>query len=79
MNILGNRILVQPTEPIRQLPSGLYLPEIALQKPNTGKVVITGTKADSSLLDKVIMYNPITAVEIDGKHLIHVTEIKFIL
>jgi co-chaperonin GroES (HSP10) len=79
MIIPGNRILVQPTEPIRQLPSGLYLPEIALQKPNTGKVVITGTKADSSLIDKTVMYNPITAVEIDGKHLIHVTEIKFII
>lgn len=79
MTILGNRILVQPTTPIDKLPSGLFLPETALQKPNTGKVVCTGTKADSGLMDKTILYNPLTAVVIEGKHLIHVTDIRFIL
>lgn len=79
MTIPGNRILVQPTELISILPSGIYLPETAIQKPNTGKVVMTGTKADISLQDKTVMYNPLTAVIIDGKHLIHVTEIRFIL
>lgn len=79
MIILGNRILVQPTAPIDKLPSGLFLPETALQKPNTGKVVCTGTKADSNLMDKTILYNPLTAIVIEEKHLIHVLDIRFIL
>ena len=79
MTILGNRLLIEPTEPINQLPSGLFLPDSAIQKPNTGKVVMIGTGADSSFLGKVVMYNTLTAVEIDNKHLIHHTEIRFIL
>lgn len=79
MTIPGNRILIQPTAPIDQLPSGLFLPETAVQKPNTGTIVLTGTKADISLLNNKVLYNPLTAVTIDGKHLIHVLEIKFIL
>jgi co-chaperonin GroES (HSP10) len=78
MKILGNRILIEPTEPIRQMPSGLFLPETVLQKPNTGTVVIVGEKADKSLLGKKVLYNPIIATEIDGKHLVHILEIKFI-
>ena len=79
MTILGNRILIQPTEPITQLPSGLFLPETAVQKPNTGTVVMVGTNADQSWQGKKVLYNTITAVEIDGKHLVHVTDIKFVL
>lgn len=79
MTIPGSRILIEPTEPIRQLPSGLYLPEIALQKPKTGTIVVVGTTADKELLGRTIMYNPVTAVEIEKKHLIHVTDIRFIL
>lgn len=79
MTIPGNRILIQPDEPIKQLPSGLYLPEIAYQKPNTGRIVVTGTTADADLLGRSIMYCPVTAVEISGNHLIHVSDIRFIL
>lgn len=79
MIIPGNRILIEPTEPITKLSSGLFLPETAVQKPNTGRVILVGTKADPSLLNKTIIYNSLTSVEIDGKHLIHVTEIRFIL
>ena len=79
MKILGNRVLIQPTEPISKLPSGLFLPETAVQKPNTGRIVIVGENADISLLNKTVMYNPIVAVEIDGQHLIHILDIKLIL
>lgn len=79
MTIPGSRILIEPTEPITKLPSGLYLPETAIQKHNTGKVVIVGTNVDISLLNRKVMYNTVVAVEIDGKHLIHLTDIKFIL
>jgi len=79
MTILGNRLLIEPTEPIRQLPSGLYLPDSAIQKPNTGTVVSVGTKSDPSWLNKIVLYNPIIAVSIEGKHLVHETDIKFIL
>lgn len=79
MTILGNRILIQPTEPVRQLPSGLWIPEIAVQKPNTGTIVNVGAGADPELIGKLVMYNPITSVEINGQHLISVLEIKVIL
>ena len=79
MIIPGNRILIEPTSPITQLPSGLYLPETAVQKHNTGKVCLVGNNADISLLNKTVMYNTVVAVEIEGKHLLHVTDIKFIL
>lgn len=79
MIIPGNRILIEPTEPITKLPSGLYLPDSAVQKPNTGKVCLVGTNADIALLNKTVLYNKIVAVEIEGKHLVSVLDIKFIL
>lgn len=75
----GNTILIEPTEPIDKLPSGIYLPQTALQKPNTGTVVAVGDNADQSLNGKLVMYNHITAINIEGKHLIHVTDLKFVL
>lgn len=77
--ITGNRILIQPDATIDKLPSGIFLPQTAVEKPNTGTIVNVGTNADISLLDKKVLYNPVTAVNIDGQHLIHVTDIKFIL
>lgn len=77
--IPGNRILIQPDATIDKLPSGIFLPQTAVQKPNTGTIVNVGDKADQSLIGKSIMYNPITAINIEGKHLISVYDIKFIL
>jgi chaperonin GroES len=80
MKILGNRILIQPTEPIDKLESGLFLPQSAVQKPNTGTVIVVGTQADALLEGKTVLYNPVIAIAIiDGNHLIHPTDIKFIL
>lgn len=79
MKILGNRLLIQPTTPIDKLPSGLYLPQSAVQKPNTGKVVVAGTTASQYWEGKTVLYNKIVAVEIENCHLIHVTDVKFIL
>jgi len=79
MTIPGSRILIEPTEPIRKLESGLYLPEAFLQKPNTGKVVVTGVDAPPELLNKTVVYNPVIAINIEGKHLIHITDLKFVL
>lgn len=79
MKILGNRLLIQPTTPIDKLPSGLYLPQSAVQKPNTGKVVVVGTTASPDWEGKTVLYNKIVAVEIEGCHLVHSTDVKFIL
>lgn len=79
MKIIGNKILIQPTEPIDKLPSGIYLPQSVLQKPNTGIIVEVGSEAESSFKGRTVMYNPITAINIEGKHLIHSLDIKFVL
>lgn len=79
MKILGNRVLIQPTEPTSKLPSGIFLPETAVQKPNTGTIIAVGTSADQTWQDKLVMYSPITAIEIEGNHLIHVLDVKMIL
>lgn len=79
MKINGNKILIEPTAPINKLPSGLWLPDTAVQQSNTGTVVVVGTAADSSLQGRKVMYNPIIATDIEGKHLLHVTDLKFVL
>lgn len=79
MQILGNRLLIQPTIPIDRLESGLYLPQTAVQKPNTGKIVLVGNGASESWQGKTVMYSSISAVHISGMHLIHETDIRFIL
>jgi len=79
MKILGNRILIQPTEPITQLSSGLFLPDSAVQKPNTGRIVAIGTQADSSWQGKTVLYNKLASVEIEGCHLISPLDVRFIL
>lgn len=78
MKILGNKILIQPTEPIDKLPSGLYLPQTAVQKPNTGTVVLVGEDANQTLQGRKVLYNSAVAIPIDGNHLLHVLDIKFI-
>ncbi len=79
MKILGNRILIQPTAPQTKLPSGLYLPETAVQKQNTGTIVEVGIGADPYWQGKHVLYNRLTAVNIEGNDLIHVTDLKMIL
>jgi len=79
IKIPGNRILIEPSEPIRKLPSGIYLPETAIQKPNTGTVVAVGESADTELMGRKVLYNPLVATQIQGRHLVHITDIRFIL
>ena len=79
MKIHGNKVLIEPTEPIKKLQSGIWLPDTAVQQPNTGTVIGVGSEADSSLQGSKVLYNPIIATAIDGKHLLHTSDIKFVL
>jgi chaperonin GroES len=53
---LGSRVLVQPLEGESQTRSGLYLPETAKEKPQTGLVTAVGDDEDITLKegDKVL-------------------------
>lgn len=48
---LGTRVLIRPLEPEAKTSSGLYLPETAKDKPQTGEVVAVGE--DESIKLKV--------------------------
>ncbi len=39
---LNDRLVVEPIEQSDQTKSGLYLPDVAKEKPQTGKVIATG-------------------------------------
>lgn len=39
---LQNRVVIQPTEPIKQSAGGLIIPDIATEKPETGTVLAVG-------------------------------------
>jgi len=53
---LGSRVLVKPLEGENQTHSGLYLPETAKEKPQTGLVTAVGEDEDITLKegDKVL-------------------------
>jgi chaperonin GroES len=53
---MGSRVLIRPLEQETKTNSGLYLPESAKEKPQTGEVVAIGTDEDIKLKvkDKVL-------------------------
>jgi len=53
---LGTRVLIKPLEQEAKTSSGLFLPETAKEKPQTGEVVAVGTDEDMKLQagDKVL-------------------------
>ncbi|MEW6405180.1 MAG: co-chaperone GroES [Chloroflexota bacterium] len=53
---MGSRVLIRPLEGETKTNSGLYLPESAKEKPQTGEVVAIGTDEDIKLKvkDKVL-------------------------
>lgn len=79
MIIHGNRVLIKPDAPIDKTPSGISLSPSAVQKPNTGTVIVVGREANPTLSGQTVLYNPILAAPIDGHHLISSLDIKMIL
>lgn len=53
---LGSRVLVRPLEQESKTSSGIYLPETAKEKPQTGEVIAVGDDEDMKLKvgDKVL-------------------------
>ncbi len=53
---MGGRVLIRPLEQESKTSSGLYLPETAKEKPQTGEVVAIGTDEEIKLKvkDKVL-------------------------
>jgi chaperonin GroES len=53
---MGSRVLIRPLEQESKTSSGLYLPETAKEKPQTGEVVAIGTDEEIKLKvkDKVL-------------------------
>lgn len=53
---MGTRILVKPLEQENKTPTGLYIPETAKEKPQTGVVVAVGDDEDIKLKvnDKIL-------------------------
>ena len=71
---LGTRVLVRPLEAEERTRSGIYLPEIAKEKPQTGMVVAVGDDETIKVApDDKVLFAKYTGTEItiDGKpHLI---------
>jgi chaperonin GroES len=66
---MGTRVLIRPLEQDSKTSSGLYLPETAREKPQTGEVVAIGTDEEIKLKvkDKVLFakYSG-TEIKMDG-------------
>lgn len=71
---LGSRVLVRPLEAEERTRSGIYLPETAKEKPQTGMVVAVGDDETIKVApDHKVLFAKYTGTEImiDGKaHLI---------
>ena len=52
---LGDRLVVQPSEPAEQTATGLFLPETAKEKPQQGKVIATGPGARKEGGERIAM------------------------
>ncbi|MEE4194075.1 MAG: co-chaperone GroES [Anaerolineae bacterium] len=62
---LGMRVVVKPLEQESKTASGLYIPDTAKEKPQTGKVVAIGDDEDIRLkVDDVVIYAKYTGVEV---------------
>ncbi len=61
---MGARILVKPLEQEAKTTSGLYIPETAKEKPQTGVVVAVGDDEDIKLkVDEKILFAKYTGTE----------------
>jgi len=83
IQLLGNRILVKPTEPVQQTSSGIFMPQSAQKPRNIGSVFAVGDTADQSLIGKEIMFHIQSAQPFDYEDmnlkLMFVTDIIAIL
>lgn len=66
-----NKVIVRPKETDGWV-SGLYLPEIAQEKTNHGKVLAVGPRVHDVQVDDTVYYNPATTTDIsvDGTRLV---------
>lgn len=72
---LGDRVLVKITEAEKKTASGLYIPDTAAEKTQTGVVIAVGTDKDviTVTVGQKVMYDQYagTKVKVDGvEHLI---------
>lgn len=47
--IQNNRILVRPDDPETKTPGGLIIPDMSVNKPNKGTVVLSGKQSEDDL------------------------------
>lgn len=52
---LGNRLLIETSEPVKKTPGGIILPDTAQEKPLRGKVLAIGPGRPQPPADKVYM------------------------
>jgi chaperonin GroES len=67
---LGTRVVIKPMEQEGKTASGLYIPETAKEKPQSGKVVAVGDSEDVKLkLGDKVLYAKYTGTEfkLDGQ------------
>jgi len=61
---LGIRVLIQPLEQESQTTSGIYLPETAKEKPQTGKVIAVGDDEDINVrVNDTVLFEKYTGTE----------------
>ncbi len=62
---LGIRVVIKPLEQEAKTASGLYIPESAKEKPQTGVVVAVGDDEEITLkVDDVVIYAKYTGTEV---------------
>ena len=68
---LYDRLYIERLESNERTASGLYIPEGAKEKGQTGKVVATGTKADFQVkVGDVVFFGKYAGTDVDEKHII---------
>ena len=76
MNVkpLGNRVIIEPTKKAEKTKGGIYLPETAQEKENTGRVVAISESIEDCpfSVDDTVMFEKYSAKEIvdDEKKLV---------
>lgn len=77
---IGERLLVKPSVSETKTSSGIYIPESAKEKQNTGEVISIGKIEDEINIGDKVLYSKFTGteVELDGEQYI-ILEIKDIL
>lgn len=76
MVAVGNKIVVAPVEVETKTPSGIYLPDSTKERPQTGRVVAVGPRAEMLAVGQTVMYSKYGGSEItvDGAEYIVLTE-----